>query len=471
MTGADSRMFLNRTYSLIFAALPLLYAALSLIFGYHPEANPRSAQLMMQTIDLEWIRENFWQCLVYNHYQPPLFSNIILGALYCWVRPWTTHAFLLLNIFTATAAFVMLIKTLGRSAVRPLIAVMAASAFLFYPYRWFWEGTVLYMSLSCSFLTIVLWSAAKFFEKPGAKRFWLLIAPVVASTLLNSFFHWMWGLVTLGLALCLSKSFPHRKWHLLAAAALLLAVPLKNWSIFGTFSNSSCSGIVLSQRVGAFAPLVVVDIRDGKLPKEAVSMLSPYAAETYLSAHVPIPEKYKNIRCLTEEWKGYRPDGFGVYSFFNYNHYSMISVSRNQSKSAIQYLLRHPQFYVRLTLPQTIDFFSSTDARWDPGIALPKKIQYKGSNGISYRSLVYIFSIFVSVCYLWRMRQNRGLVWKILVFALFQLAFAMGMGILIAYSDGARYRFPFETTFIFVSAVSASLIADSIFKKLHIRPA
>lgn len=424
--------------------------------------DPREAQVAMQSLDLEWIRENFWQCLIYNHYQPPLYANILLGGLYCLARSWSAPLFLALNAVVAFAAFVVFLGILEKLKVYRWISFPVLLSFIFLPARWEWEQTVFYMSLSLSLMTFSIGSMLKLVEKPCAKHFWAVAIPIGALTILNSFFHWVWGVATLVLAVLLSGSWRRRLFHGLLAVGLILIVPAKNWVVFGVPSNSSSFGVVLAQRVGVFPPLLLKLIRSGDLPKDALCLIDPYRAETYLKSKDPLPETLKNIRCVTTPWKSYRREGLGVYSLFNYNYYSMIPVSKRQSRYALWYLWHYPQFYLSVTRAQIIDFFSTAHPTQDPSVSLPRKFQFKSSNGISWRCVVYLFSLAPGIFYLAATWKRWGMRQKILFFVLFQIGFGSGMGIFIAYLDGARYRYPFETAFLIFTAVSLSVILRQI---------
>ncbi|MFT7638154.1 MAG: hypothetical protein ACI9Y8_001945, partial [Candidatus Omnitrophota bacterium] len=79
----------NKIVSALIFIIPLVvYAAMSVHYLLGQEdllKEPRFAQMGMQVQDLEWIKADFWQALLYNHYQPPLMSNIINGLLYIFV--------------------------------------------------------------------------------------------------------------------------------------------------------------------------------------------------------------------------------------------------------------------------------------------------------------------------------------------------------------------------------------------------
>jgi hypothetical protein len=444
-------------YRLALAVPMFLYAGLTILYlVFQPTdflnraidfGDPRNVQFFMQTLDIDWIKNNFWQCVLYNHYQPPLTSTFLIALLLKLGDAWVVPGYLALNIAASLASFACFLFLLKQIRIHPLWILFTGIIGALYTFRIPQEFTLLYTIFAMFFLTASCWLAYRFITRPSTMRFTLYAAPIIALTLTLSYFHFLWALVSLLIPLLMARNFK-KYWVLwLVAASLVLVVPIKNWIIFGNFGSSSCTGIVLAQKVRHPSTYLKTHIQGGRyISKDALAVLKPYDFDNYIDESHTIPDKFKNIECLASPWKNVQasPER-DQFTDFNYNYYPVIAVSRSLSKYALQYLWNHPKHFLMQVLQQFVYYFSGTGGLLDP--IFPPYFSDRSyiNNGFSLRGILYIGSLLICLIQLAsRWGKKHTPAYFILIFIVFQIGYGMVMGILVTLYDGTRYRLPFE---------------------------
>jgi len=448
----------SRAWQLLLILSPVvLYIAFSIYFFISQDNlfhEPRRAQLGMQVMDLEWIKENFWQCLLYNHYQPPLMSNIFNGLIYIFAPSLLYPAFFAVNYILSWTAFIAFVWILHKVRVHAIWIFVIGMLIALYPFRWMNETMMMYVTQSYALSLLVLFFLVRFIYSPRVRTFALLSLMVFLLTILNSFFHFVWGIVIVVAACLLAGQW--RRWILpcMIAVVLIMAWPVKNWVVFGNLSSSSCSGIVLAQRVGPNPYLLHKHIQDGEVSKLAWTIRHPYDPKIYTEPRIHLPERFKGIRCLTEPWKGkYTPEEYGNFQTFNFNYYKVMTMTKVLAKYSIWYAKEHPRTYIYITFAQFLNLFSGDNSRLDPCFGFFKKFHFQSAHGMSVRGLLYVLSVLGGLFYLARhWKKRREASYRILVFVMLNLMYSLALGILIAYFDGPRYRFYFEFYYLFMLA-------------------
>ncbi len=432
---------------ILFAVLTAIFLAASIPPYYKLFSvphNPRDTQLLMQCLDLEWMKKAFWECVIYNHYQPPLFFNFFLGGVYK-ISPGLIHPlFYSLSLGLSLLSLWALIWLCERLNLSRWITLIVGLSYIFQPSRIELEHFVFYTAPCLFSLTFSLYFFRRFMDRNRTIDFLFFSIFSAALTLMNSSFHYVWAIGAILFALFLA---PARNMQLKITAAavclLVLVVPLKNFFVFGFLGSSSCAGFVLADRIN-----VPQDIKEAHLSKGEVSTvfvengrdcrILPYK-------QFPIPEKFKNIQSLTQPVKDYAPPGVRTWSpqrVINYNHYSSLEANKLLIKDSLWLVKKYPSYYWEVTKYQVGKFFS-LEGKGETLVSLWMKIQ-----GWVFLLCFPLGAIF----FLSRIKQTlQDPSQKLILILLYHLAYSLFIGILICCGDGERYRYPFETCYLLMA--------------------
>ncbi|HXJ80087.1 MAG TPA: hypothetical protein VMS64_15550 [Candidatus Methylomirabilis sp.] len=417
--------------------------------GQLPEA--RATQMAMQVLDLEWVRHHFWECLVYNHYQPPLFSNLLMGTFYIVFESDMARALLLFAYIAGLLAFAALLRTMNLLKFPQLTIVCLALLVIFHPTRLAWEWRVFYTSWSFFALTGAIYFFVRFMAQNHVRHYAGMSALVLAVTWLDPFFHFAWGLALVAVAWGLSPvRFRPSAWAMLTVAVLLLvAVPLKNYVVFGTFGTSSGLGVVLAERSGVPRPTITEHARNGEISKS--SLERPYAPAIYLDLRHAIPQALSGIQCLTTPWKDIGDRTYAQVTF-NYNFYTMIPVGRELVSDFFWLVRRYPLDYARATVQQFVEFFSGTNTGFDRTIPFLKAS--RRGPGLSLIGIVYLLSVLGGMAYLLSpKRKPDTLEYKTFLFLMLNVGYSLLAGVLVSMFAGPQHRLPFESCYVLLTGL------------------
>ncbi|MGI0059676.1 MAG: hypothetical protein ACREBJ_07890, partial [Nitrosotalea sp.] len=442
-----------------FCLVLLVFAYEGLNYGAIHYTYPVQAQGLTQCLELEWIRRHFWQCLIYNHFQPPLFCNFILGLLYIASPSHIIQNFLVINHIAMFVSFLLFLATLNLLKIRQFWIFIFSLIFIFHPYRTLWVNAVFYIILSQAFLTAALFFFIRYVQNEKARWLAALGLTLVLLTWLNSYYHFAFACAAMLLAFYLSNKKTNRKLVIVVIfCAAALIVPLKNWLVFGSFSSSSTLGGVLQQRIGMPRELLLQEVRKGDLPSGFLTSI--YDSKTYTSSVRPIPDRFRNIECLTKQWKDRRQPVPTCVTCedFNYNYYNVFVVNREFVRGSLRLIAEHPLYYLKRTIPQFFFYFSGI-GDMDPVF---KSINYE-NHALSYRGALYILSFLFSLFWL-LLNHNKwnSEIYKLVVFLAFTLTYGIVVGIFLCSDDGLRYRLPLEPYFLLLAAFAANHVRVSL---------
>jgi hypothetical protein len=473
----ESAAFLRgveRSRHLVGLVLALAYISIQLGFfwGRKVSFDPLNAQRIMQSLDLEWIRKDFWGCLLYNHYQPPLFSNFILGGLYVLFGKGMLPAYYAANYAASLAAFAAFLWVLNRIGTSQKIILAASLTFILYPAQWYWTYRVLYTAPSLFLMTGALFFFTRFAFERRLRDFALLGLLVAALTWIYSIFHFTWGLGILVLAWVLAggpassarKKAAAAAWA--ALAVLLLAVPVKNGLLFGNWGSSTCLGIVLGQKTQVPRGVLARHARRGEIGPALASGV--YHPSAYLRHMGEVPEKFRGVPCLVRPWKS-RGSPQKPHQAFNYNLYATIPTMREMARDSFWLIRRYPRRFFIGMGRQFVEFFSGSGGPLDPTLPVGK-FSFRGK-GLSWRGIFYLAGLWGALGYL----AFRAGTWRdprtaVAAFAAANALYGCFVGIVIGIRDGPRYRLPFELCFVLLAAWTLQRLAEAapaLFRKLR----
>ncbi len=315
-----------------------LYAAiffLALLAGYRMQIPWAFHQLLDEPL----LRDRLGESIAYLHGQPPLL-NLVLGLTLKAARATgaAPETLLAMAHFLVGAALVAALATLFREVLGPgLLAPLGTVFFVLNP--------MLYVSLLEYFYTahelllLVLFGlfAHRFLRAGRTASLAGAAGCLVALAALHSLYHFA---AMLALLACLAFLAPApksgrrfdtaRALGLAGAAAALLAWPAKNLLVFGFFGSSSWVGLNLASGLGvSYPPLARLFLPGTGPPSEALRA----------EASRLVPERFEGIAALADLTKR---DGSP-----NWNHFSVIGLSRETESRVLRRLREEPGLLFR----------------------------------------------------------------------------------------------------------------------------
>lgn len=287
-------------------------------------------------LDLNLLRTNLLQSLLYMHIQPPL-QNLYIGVvLKLFPERWALvfHLSYLALGFLGGLALYLTQKRLG---VPPALASLLTVLYLISPASILYENWFHYTYPVAMLLLGAAFFLIRFLQEGRWRDGFAFFGLLAAVGLIRSTYHLVWLLgVAAMLALFAGRL---RRRALLAALLPLLLVAAwygKNLVVFGQFANSTWMGLNLAkatifmipsgarQEMVANGELSEIVLLDTFLPLEAYERFIQPAPPT----GIPVLDQRRNT--------------FGEP---NYNHIAYLQVSQLYLQDALTVVLEHPAIY------------------------------------------------------------------------------------------------------------------------------
>jgi hypothetical protein len=268
------------------------------------------------------------------HGQPPLL-NLLLGLALKLERAmgWPPERSLLalhlaLGAVVAMALGALLVRLGVSRWLRRLVLalVLLSPAFYIFLFRYFYSFHELVL------LVLAAAAVERFLATRRTRYYFAVCALLVTLTYTRALFHFGWTFaVLLALALAVRRE-PARSPVLAALAAsavLLLAWPVKNHLRFGVFGYSSWQGYNVSQGFIRTYPPIWKAFALGEMAGQE---------EARATLARTVPERFRSIPVLAEAMKAPGSP--------NWNHYSIIPLSRDMGRLVLGRLREHPELLV-----------------------------------------------------------------------------------------------------------------------------
>lgn len=283
-----------------------------------------------QFLAKEPLRSRLGESLLNLHSQPPLL-NLLLGLALKLERAtgWTPERSLLVfHLALGGVATVALWMLLVRLGVNPWLRRLVMILVLLDPAFYIFLLLFFYSFHELVLLLLAAVAVQRFLFTRQVRFYAAACACLVTLTYTRTLFHFVWTLAVLA-ALALAarpEDFRRPVLGLLAASALLLlAWPAKNLLSFGFFGYSSWQGYNLSQGlVHEYPPIWAAFVIEDKPGRE----------EAREALATTVPERFRSIPVLAEATKESGAP--------NWNHYSMILLSRGLERPVLRRLREHP---------------------------------------------------------------------------------------------------------------------------------
>ena len=406
------------------------------------------------------LRDHLLQTVYYAHAFPPGL-NVITGVLLKLGGSNAVaggHALLqLCGLVVANALLHM-----GRALGMPLIGAFALALLfsltppvIYFEHLHHHEGFV--VALLCT-------AAVLFYRGVKTTSFWAWFACFLSCALIGwirSSFHLVWFVAVIGLGLWFARA--GTRGRLLAAAggpaAVLLALYLKNFLVFGVFGALTFGPHTFTTVTIRNMPADLREewVRQGKL--------SPFANH---NVHEP-PRNYLPYFTSSEDprWPPMlnaleRPsNGTG-----NFNHWFFLKINPRRRSDTATYLQARPAEYAASVLANVVEFFSPATT-WHPSDKTEQSPHHKhrqvlGAYEAAYNRVAHGLPwapvglhVFVPIAFVWALLRLRFLsrsaganergAAALLAFCLMQIAYITVTGVMLAFGEASRYRFQVDS--------------------------
>lgn len=399
-----------------------------------------------------------FDCVYYFHAYPPGMNflaslALLLGGTHAWLVAEVT--FWSLGLLLANS-LLYLARAVG---MRGRTALALALVFSILPQALYLEHVFLYEHLVAALLTLagaLLHAAVK---RPGSR---VLVAFFVVCAVIGWFrssFHLVWfaGMLALALHFVPGKSRRPVLFAAVPGAALLLALYLKNWALFGVFGATSAAG-------GNLTHVTV----DRLTPEDRATWIASGKISPLAGLHVYSgPAAYLPYFQAREDGRSPVLDRLERPTFHspNFNHPLMIDVMKRRRDDALAYLAARPRDYASTVLLGLEQFFGPT-TEWHPHDKRPDSPHFEhdrvlGGYADFYNRIVhrlflrpvglYALLPLVLVLPIARLRatfrsrvRHRRARAAVLAFALVQLGYVALTSALFTIGESARYRYQIE---------------------------
>ena len=316
----------------VFALSRALYFAAGVRFDSQP------LNRFFQFLDPELMRHRLFESLFYMHTQPPGF-NLVVGLvvkLFPYSYTPVLHALYLLCGLSLCFTLYRLLEIFG---VRPWLAATLTAFFLASPGVVLFENMLLYeyplMALFCASAVVF----HRLLERPSPAMAVTFFASLAAFVYLRALFHLAWFVLLAAFTVWLLRG--HRKMILAAAAvpfALVLALYVKNWFVFSTFSSSTWMGFnIATITLGSMSDEEKARLIDSGLISRVSAIPAPSALPEYRLYIHPVAKT--GIPVLDQEFDSTGRPNFNNIAYFQVHQYYL--------RDGKALLLHYPQCYLR----------------------------------------------------------------------------------------------------------------------------
>lgn len=410
---------------------------------------------------LPWpsLLDDLGRSLLDLHAQPPLL-NLLFGLVLKTAVGMGTNVETLLQpvYFAIGAVMVAAIGELAKRIVpRPGVRYAVLLLIILNPYFYAVHHYLFYTAWELFFVSLIVFFSLRYLEQPTAPRLTAVLVPAVLLVYTRSLFHLLWFVLFLFLLLALGLHSTSGWWKsrvIVSAVALLLiaAWPLKNLARFGFFGLSSWSGLSLARGLPTGEPLLPSGYPK-RLALFARTNSLPIDLSAVAAAQSLVPPEFQGHPTLSELAK---PDGSP-----NWNHYSIIPISRDLGIAAREHLLREPSLLIFRAIDFYLNGYSIYEARWPYELGFAPEMTTGHLWANIYEAIVFQkfrpydpnrttistgFAILLPVILLavaivlW-LRRPWGTVQRTIVVMLFIVLWVLGLVLFVDGPEGNRVRF------------------------------
>jgi hypothetical protein len=233
-----------------------------------------------QLVPVETLRDDPLGSVWNLHVQPPL-HNLLVGVVLRWSPLPDALSLQIVMLTFALALALALWRIVVRLGLSPMVAAVVVLAVTCDPELVRYEFGATYEMPVAALVTVAVWAAVRFLDRPTTRRLAGLAAVLTAVTLTRSLLHPVWLTAFIAVVLWATRGRWRARDVALVALVPVVAVGgwlVKNQALFGEATLSSWFGMNLQRAVVAPVPAGDLEamIADGTV--SAVSGVPPFTA-------------------------------------------------------------------------------------------------------------------------------------------------------------------------------------------------
>ncbi len=289
-----------------------------------------------QILDTELLRSRLLESLWYLHMQPPFF-NLFLGLVEQWSFGFSHTIYHFLYLLMGILTCIGIYKLQRILQIRRWVAVMVTALCLLSPSWLLYEHWLMYTFPVMAMLTFAPIALHRFLLSHSLREGLVFFGLLAALIYTRALFHPIWYVA---IVLFLIPNWKGKKTVLITASSIpfifVLMLFLKNFMIFGTFSNSTWLGPNLYLMTQGISPSIREELfQQGDIASlYTVKPFSPLNSYSMINEDSPLSQ----ISALNLETKS---DGDS-----NFNHYKYVKINEEYLLSAFALIKQSPGTYL-----------------------------------------------------------------------------------------------------------------------------
>ena len=339
----------NRSINFILGIFFILNSFIYYICGVRFDTYPLIDS--WQNLDIEMLRNNLMESLLYLHSQPPLY-NLFLGILLKVFPVNYAIAAKIIFLFCGLTFYLCLFWLQVKLKVSKIIAFILSSLFICSPTLVYYENSLSYTLLIAMLILLSCIVLQRMLESKKQWYGWTFFFILFIILGMRSMFHISFFILIIVTIAWMTGNW--KKVLLCSVLPLLLifSLHMKNYMLFGKFTTSTWLGMNFWDSMELRTPQ---NILDELIDEGSISSLAKIKRFSELEAY---PEYFKkdngefnHIPALSEPSKSTGNP--------NFNHLAYIGISDQYLKDALQIYKRYPFLYIKRIIYAWVIYFKS----------------------------------------------------------------------------------------------------------------
>lgn len=428
-------------------------------------------ETLVQYLDVNVLKGNFFESLFYLHSQPPLF-NFLIGITELSFGSYSSQVYLFLFNVIGCLTAILGFRILEHLNINKKLAVFFISVYLLTPATILYENLFFYTHPIIFFLIFSAYHLIVYLKNGHSSNCFFFFTGLSGAVLTTSFFHIVWFLILFLFVVFQKKS---NMFVVLKMAAIpfviVLSLYLKNYFVFGEFNSSSWLGMNLSRiTVHQLDSKLKIDLYNKGYISE-LSTIPPFTQYTDLDSSI-IDKYFSNhtsIPVLDSTVKGNKRS--------NFNNYAYLTISRKLLEDDLYIIKYYPEVYIKGIYKSFEKYFDSP-TKYKLLNANGYKIHmynkiynafiYGTSNNIEtgYTALLIIIIIISLSIYVLRKPNENLFVKSFIWFAFINIFYTMIIGNFLELGENNRFRYYTEIFYVLLLVI---IINELILKPVKLK--
>lgn len=424
---------------------------------------------LIHLLDIEWIQYSFFQSMLYNHSQPPIF-NLFFGISEMIFNKYSPQFyslfFQILSISTALLGY----KILRLINVNKKLSIIIILFYLFTPATFLYEKFFFYTQIIIFFLVLGGYNLLLYSQRNTKLSLITYFLSIAFVSLTASFFHLSWTLVMFAIPIIF---FKNRRLTIikftLIPLLLVLSLYIKNYILFEQFSVSSWAGI-------NFARITLKnldqDFKEKLVSENKISKASLFNGfpneRVFPNLEALYDVKKTGIRVLDEKYKS--------NGKLNYNNRIFILLSNDLIKDDFFVVKNFPEVYLMgIKEAFLLYFHSPTKYPWIEFNTNKIFIYNKFFDSFIYGAgrytktgiiTIFLYPIILIISFFILVKVSKSSFSKLFItYALINILYVMLIGNLLELGENNRFRLYTEIFYYILIGKIIQITISRVFSK------